>query len=435
MAEACPAPVPARHAPCFQRFHPQMPPLRAALLTALLGLLALLIAWGLRSPRHAASGREADVVEPAKKAGPPPKRDFPRRPPAQDEVFADPPEEEMPGPGHPWAAYLARCAEVERKLRGAQPSLDFQNTSLLPILAALEDATGLKFHVDVPADTTSKEISFAVKELIAFHTLRLLLQQYDLMYVVAEDGELWIIPAQERPEVGQPIYPHEPAFVAELRAMRAVSGEVTAKPKDPAIAERNSRTNSAIKAAKLSLNLVETPLPEAISMIQEVTQLNVMIDRRRIEDPDATVVTATLADAPMEEALGACLNNTEFGWTTDDGVLVITTKQRIQEMAETEEAAKKRKAEIAAAENDLFSRTVAFGAENMRLRDVADVLAKGLGVPYQMDPATWARKARFTIEERQRPALEIVKLMRKGAPLIVVYRNGILWFLSPEGVK
>ena len=76
----------------------------------------------------------------------------------------------MPGPGHPWASYLARCAEVERKLRGAQPNLDFQDTPLLPILATLEDATGLKFHIDVPADTTGKKISFAVKELIAFHT-------------------------------------------------------------------------------------------------------------------------------------------------------------------------------------------------------------------------------------------------------------------------
>jgi hypothetical protein len=52
-----------------------------------------------------------------------------------------------------------------------------------------------------------------------------------------------------------------------------------------------------------------------------------------------------------------------------------------------------------------------------------------------MDPATWARKARYTVEELQRPASEIVRLMRKGAPLIVTYRNGILWFLSPEGMK
>ncbi len=414
-----------------------MHPLRAALLTALLGLLALLIAWGLRSPRRADPGLDgaARAGEPLVKPVAAPKRDFPRRPAAQDEVFAEPADDETPGPEHPWTAYLKRCAEIESKLRAAKPDLDFTDSPLEPILAVIEEATGLRFHLDCPQETTAKRISFAVKDLMAMHTLRLLLQQYDLLYVVSEDGEAWIIPAKPFPDGGPRVHPHEPAWMGDYRALKMVSAEATAKPKDTGEAERNRVTLSAIKSIKVSLNLTETSLPDAISNLQEACQLNFMIDRRCVDDPEVQTVTATLVDVPVEQALGACLHNTELGWYAKDGVLVVTTLEAIKTIEDATELDRKIRAERAAAERDLFAQSVAFGAENIRLRDLAEVLAKGLGVPWQMDPATWARKARYTVEERQRPASEIVRLMRKGAPLIVTYRNGILWFLSPEGMK
>ncbi|KAF0243705.1 MAG: hypothetical protein FD180_3121 [Planctomycetota bacterium] len=403
--------------------------LRAALLTALLGLLALLVAWGLR-PLRVASANDRVAVTPtdsAKKPAAAPKRDFPRRPAAQDAVFAA---------VHPWSAYLKRCAEIDAKLREVMIVLDYQDQDLSAIIPDLEAKIGLKLNLDCPAEIAAKKISFSVRDLMAVHVLRLLLQQYDLLQVVGEDGEIWIISAGDTPDEGQPVWAHEPAFMAELRAMKLASVEFTPKkPVDPTVAQNDQALKDAMRTKKISLSFTETPLPDAVSFFQEATELSVMIDRRTIEDPEATVVNMNVSDVTLDEALGSCLKGTELGFYADQGVLIVTTQASIDRKLAAAELTAKLRREIAAAERDLFARQVAFGAENMRLRDVADILAKGLGVPYQIDPGTWSRKARYTIEERQRPASEIVGLLKKGAPLIVAYRNGILWFLSPDGVK
>ncbi|MEK7466749.1 MAG: STN domain-containing protein [Planctomycetota bacterium] len=412
--------------------------LRAALLTALLGILALLIAWGLRPgtvesrQEIAAASADAGVKMPA----PPPKRDFPRRPAAQDAVFADPPEDDGPEIVHPWSAYLNRCAEIDAILRKNVIDLDHTDKPLTDILPEIAEKLGLKLNLDCPAEITAKRISFAVKDLMALHVLRLLLQQYDLMQVVGEDGEIWIISRHPMPAEDQPVWAHEPAFMGELRAMKLASGEFAPKkPVEPSVTRNETALSEAMKSKRISLSFTETSLPEVVSFFQEVTELNLMIDRRHVDDPEATVVSMNISDASVDEALGSCLKGTDLGYYMKQGVLIVTTQEHIEQMRTAADLDVKLRREIAAAEKDLLSRPVAFGAENMRLRDVADILAKGLGVPYQIDPGTWSRKARYTIEERQRPASEIVALLKKGAPLIVAYRNGILWFLSPEGVK
>lgn len=413
-----------------------MHPLRVALLTALLGFLALLIAWGFRSRAPRAplpAGSQAAVPEtpPAK----PPKRDFPRRPPPQDEVFTNAPEDEQPGPEHPWAPYLRKTAELEDRLRGVKRDIDFTDTSLLPILAELEDASGLKFHIDCPAEISDKKISIAVRDLAVIHTLRLLLQQYDLRWVVSEDGAIWIIPAGAPPEEGEPLWPHEPDFMADIRAMRRIASDRLERAKEAEQAEKDRATRATIRETRVTCNFVDASLADAVSTLQEATQLNVMIDRRWIEDLDAMTVTAAMKDARLEDALSLCLGSKDLGWMTTDGVLVVTSKDRLEMEERNRERNRLLRDRQAAEEGDLLSRPVAFGAENVRLRDVADMLAKGLGVPWRMDPATWNCRTRFTLEERQRPASDIVRVLRKGAPLVVVYRGGILWFLSPESLK
>ena len=409
--------------------------LRVPVTVLLIALLALLTARGLRERRASAQEeRNSDSASgPAGKHGPQARHDFPRRPPPQDAVFPDPPAEE--GPEHPWAAYLRRCAEIEKKLRETKVDLDFQDADLTTILEYFHDAASLKLNLDCPADTSAKKITFRVKDLILTHTLRLLLQQYGLTFVIAEDGQIWIVPVGEPPDQGPQVWPHEPPFIADLRRMRKASGEFTGVRKDDGGAEKNRVTLDAMKKAKVSLDVSGVPLPEAIALLQEASQINVMIDRRRIEDLEALTISARITDAPVDLALNLCLGATELDWSLEEGVVVITTKEWIQQKRDADELDKKLRREIAAAQEDLFARPVAFGAENARLRDVAELLALGLGVPYQIDPGTWSRKVRYTIEERQRPASEVVALLRKGAPVIIAYRDGILWFLSPDGVK
>lgn len=419
-----------------------MHPLRVALLTALLGFLALLLAWGFRSrvPRDAApavsraSGPEAPSVKP-------PKRDFPRRPLPEDAVFTNAPEEESPGPEHPWAAYLRKVAGIEGRLREVKHDIDFTDSPLGPILADLEKATGLRFHVDCPAGVVEKKISIAVRDLAALHTLRLLLMQYDLHWVVAEDGGIWVVPAQMPPDDDDPfwprvpLYPHEPAFMADIRGLRRIATDRQERAKEAEQAEKDRATRASIRETRVSATFVESPLPDAISTLQEASRLSVMIDRRWIENAQDTTVTATLSDARLEDALELCLGTKELGWYTKDGVLVITSKDYLETIEQARERNRTIREKLAEDEGNLLARSVAFGAENVRLRDVADMLAKGLGVPYRIDPALWSCRTRYTIEERQRPAADIVRLLRKGAPLLVSYRGGILWFQSPESVK
>lgn len=375
--------------------------------------------------------RVAPAPEAAKKTTAPPARDFPRRPPPQDAVFADPPEEAgAPDVEHPWAEYLRLCAAAKASLDGKSLDLDHTDQDLPTVLADIEAKTGIHLNIDVPAETQGKKISFAVKGLIARHVLRLLLQQYDLRYVISGDGQIWIEPESGKTSV------HEPPFAAELKALKDMSGGIiAARAPKPGI-ENDRQLTTALESIKVSYDFRETLLPEVVSFLQEASQLNIMIDRRQLDgDTLDTAITATGSGQRVDQALTSLFDGRDLAFRMEQGVLIVTSREDVENRRAAEAAEKKKQAEIREAEQDLFARTVAFGGENLRLREVAEILAKGLGVPYVIDPGTWSRKARYTIEERQRPASEIVTLLRKGAPLIVAYRDGILWFLSPEGVK
>jgi type II secretory pathway component HofQ len=215
--------------------------------------------------------------------------------------------------------------------------------------------------------------------------------------------------------------------------MIAVSDGLRAT-KAPAEAQSQA-IRDRMSSIKISLNFTDTPLPEVVSFMSEVTQLNMVIDRKLIEDPDAKTVTFRVDELAFDQALDLIMKMANLGTQVQDGVVVITSREKVEADAAKAAAEKKALSEARKAQEELLARPVAFGGENLPLRDVADILAKGLGVPYRIDPKTWARPARYTIEERQRPASEIVALLRKGAPLVVAYREGILWFLSPDGVR
>lgn len=408
---------------------------RASLLTGLLGLLALLIAWSLRTPPNAAP-RQLDVVVAAQPKSPPVLRDFPKRASPEDAVFANPPAEDGPERPHPWSAHLKLSAEIEAKLRGINVAVEWQDKNLNEIIREMESMFGMKLNLDCPAEVASKKLSFCVKDLAALHVLRLLTAQYDLIWVVGEDGEVWLVNHEPMGEPPAVIWPHEPSFMAAVRGMRSVAGEFAPpKPPDPGLVEGERSLVETLEKKRIDLQFTDTPMPEAVSFVQELTQTNIMIDRHFIDDLDSKMVTVSLSQATVGDALKTCLKQSELGYYTKDGVIVIVSQAHIDKMHEAERLAEEKRRAIAAAQADLFDNPVAFGVENMRLRDVCEVLAKGLGVPYEIDAATWDRRARYTIEARQRPAWDVITLLKRGAPLTVAYRNGVLWFLSPDGSK
>ncbi len=97
-----------------------------------------------------------------------------------------------------------------------------------------------------------------------------------------------------------------------------------------AVSESERKTYAAMSSIKISLNFTDTPLPEVVSFMQEVTQLNIMIDRRAIEDPESKTVTFKVDELAFDQALDLILKMADLAFRVDEGVIVITSKEAMQ---------------------------------------------------------------------------------------------------------
>jgi type II secretory pathway component GspD/PulD (secretin) len=96
------------------------------------------------------------------------------------------------------------------------------------------------------------------------------------------------------------------------------------------VSESERKTYAAMSSIKISLNFTDTPLPEVVSFMQEVTQLNIMIDRRAIEDPESKTVTFKVDELAFDQALDLILKMADLAYRVDEGVIVITSKEAMQ---------------------------------------------------------------------------------------------------------
>ena len=99
---------------------------------------------------------------------------------------------------------------------------------------------------------------------------------------------------------------------------------------DVKISDAERRTLAAMSSIKISLNFTDTPLPEVVAFMQEVTQLNIMIDRRAIEDPASKTVTFRVEELAFDQALDLILKMADLAYRVDEGVIVITSKEAMQ---------------------------------------------------------------------------------------------------------
>ena len=93
------------------------------------------------------------------------------------------------------------------------------------------------------------------------------------------------------------------------------------------MSDAERRTLTAMTSIRISLNFTDTPLPEVVSFMQEVTQLNIMIDRRAIEDPESKTVTFKVEELAFDQALDLILKMADLAYRVDEGVIVITSKE------------------------------------------------------------------------------------------------------------
>ena len=404
--------------------------MRAARLASVALVLLFLLSLAL-VPDSTAVTRQKPAAGNDVSTGPKPRaksRDFPRHPLPKVQVFEDA-RPDPDAPPHPFTAYLAARTGALSKL-DAVTDLNYTDTPLAVMVSAISDAIGVPIHIECPAKEAEKKISFAVRDLKARWTLKLLVQQYDCRLTVSGTGEIWIVSNEE----GTP--PHEPSFMADLRAQVEMSGLLIEERRLPAHPEAEEALQTALRNTLVTFNFSQTPLPDVAAWLNEHARISVMLDGAHLYgELAATPVTADMTKGTVEEALKTCFGEGPIGWYTKDGVVMLTTRDHIEFIAYDLERRTELGKLLRQAQAELLRRTVDFGAENLAIRDVAELLGKALGVPVQVDPGTWSRAARYSFEPGPRPASEIVELLHKGAPVMIAYRDETLWFLSPEGMN
>jgi len=176
----------------------------------------------------------------------------------------------------------------------------------------------------------------------------------------------------------------------------------------------------------------EAELDDSLDLLHQSVQLNFVLSanarRANTENP---IVPALAAGRPLSESLDAWCAATGFSWMVKNSLIYFGTEA---EIAAEKDADSKRRAERKALASNLASllaRKVRVGGENLAIRQLAAMLGEALGVPVRLDPVTWHRAARITLEESERPAEDVVRIIQSAAPVVVSFRGGILWFLAP----
>lgn len=146
---------------------------------------------------------------------------------------------------------------VARKLEKTRLDLDFVDSTLPDILDFVSEFAQVPCVIDPAAEElASKALSFAVKDLPLGKVLNLLAETSHMAFVNRGGILVWTTPARAN----------------DVRQLPRLEVGDNAPDEDKKVAR-------AIEAIRISLNLSETPLPEAMSFVREVTQLNVVLDQ------------------------------------------------------------------------------------------------------------------------------------------------------------
>lgn len=146
---------------------------------------------------------------------------------------------------------------LARKLETTKIDLDFTDSTLPDILDFVSEFAHIACVIDPAAqEAASKQITFAVKDLALGKILSLLAETSHTAFVNRNGILVWTTPARAN----------------EVKQLPRIEVAENAADDDKKVAR-------AIEAIRISLNLSETPLPEAMSFIREVTQLNVVLDQ------------------------------------------------------------------------------------------------------------------------------------------------------------
>ncbi|KAF0243706.1 MAG: hypothetical protein FD180_3122 [Planctomycetota bacterium] len=395
----------------------------AILLAALLAGLWRLGASRSKSAPVASYAATSPFVKQGKK---PPARDFKRRSGYSITPRAEGEKPDAESPPHPLDAEIATRAARWKPWRTTVVDLNFGDIPLPDALADMEKRYGLKFLIAGGRDLSEKTITFRVMSLAADQAVDLIFKMADLKWTLAADGTLVILPVDGDGEAWGVKDSDELTLLEAMEQIRT---------QEKRAADHDNVDDSywgSIKGRVVAAEVPEAELDDSFDLLHQSVQLNFVLSanarRANTENP---IVPALAAGRPLAETLDAWCAATGFSWKVKNSLIYFGTEA---EIAAEKDSDSRRRAERKAFASELaalLARKVRIGGDNLAIRQIAGMLGEALGVPVRLDPVTWHRAARITLEESERPAEDVVRIIQAAAPVVVSFRAGILWFLAP----
>lgn len=399
----------------------------AALLLAALTAGLWQLGNGRRGSKAASTGPLAAGAPGVFKGKKPPARDFKRRSGYTITPRADGEKADPESPPHPLDAEIAARAERWKPWRTTKTSLNFTDLPLDEALADLASRYGLKFLIVPGLDVHSRTVTFKVDQLAADQTLDLICKMSDLKWVIAADGTMVLM------EKETDASPWESLDSPELRALETAQDERTKHKRQNERDDKNDAYWAGIKGRTLPKTVPSNTMYDSLDELQETLQLNMVLSTsvRKAKWENPPTMPDLVAGRSVPDAFDAWVSGAGLGWKVENGIMFFGMADEIQKAKEVDD---KRRSERKAREGNLsalLARKVTVSGDNLAIRQLAEMLGGALGVPVKLDPETWHRAARITIDDAERTGLDIVRIIQAAAPVEVALRDGVLWFLGP----
>lgn len=392
-------------------------------------MVALLVAGLLVRERGAAARRPSgNPGAPAEfRTAKAPARDFPRRtgytilPPAEGPAAAA-----QENPPHPLDAEIAAREARWKPWRGTRVDLNFTDMPLAEVLADLERRYGLKFLVVPGVDLARRQTTFKVMELAADQSIDLIFKMADLKWVLGPDGTVVVL------EKDMDASPWAAKDSPELTAMETALEDRTRNRRQDEKDDKADAFLESVRGRTLAKEIPPAGVYDSLDTLQETVRLNMVISARaRQAFKDDLSISALPAGRLLQETFDAWSREAGLEWKVENGVLFFGPPEEIAPAKEKDAKRRADRKERDKALSALLARRVTIGGENLAIRQVAALLEPALGVSVRCDPETWHRTVRLSLEPRERPALDIVRIVQAAAPVEVWLRDGVLWFLGP----
>ncbi|MEK7467724.1 MAG: hypothetical protein AAB074_09955 [Planctomycetota bacterium] len=323
-------------------------------------------------------------------------------------------------PETPLGEYVAVREKAIAKWRTTKVDVEWDGLPLLQALADLSQRYGLEAKLDPAAESASETI--VAEQIEALAALELITKSGNLAWVVTASGEIWIMPLDKLMSYAPPSW----FDLKELWAAR----ESVLKDRNAGVVREPELAKKLRDTAIVARGIPAGDIPALLSFLSQVTEVNYVM--RPAERPPALPALAPLEGESLDTFLRRALEPVSYTFTvTKDSVIVLSKEQEEVEKKEAVSREDERKGRIEA-EKEFWKKLVNVGGENVSLRDLSDELSRALSVPLVIDPRSARRSARYTFKAIERPAQEIVDIMKKGAPVEISFREGKIWVLAPE---